>query len=98
MTKFSKALACGAVALAMALHGCATPSAGIDTPSALTKEKAGKLKVGASKEEVISILGEPVSRLVTENGETLFFKDVNLSSVWVLLGSDGRVSDWERSE
>ncbi|MDH5638632.1 MAG: hypothetical protein OEZ04_09080 [Nitrospinota bacterium] len=83
------------VASVASMSGCATPSAGIDHPSVISKRKIGVVKSGASQEEVVLALGEPESRLVADDGETLFFKDVNLSSVWVQFGKDGKVTSWE---
>ncbi|MDH4184114.1 MAG: hypothetical protein OEV92_07830 [Nitrospinota bacterium] len=87
-----------ALILAITAGGCVTPSAGIDTPTAITAAKRDKVKTGLTRDEIISLLGEPESRLALQDGETLFFKDVNLSSVWVHLDKTGKVRDWEWSE
>ncbi|MDH5509220.1 MAG: hypothetical protein OEZ32_02580 [Nitrospinota bacterium] len=87
-----------AVASTIPMAGCATPSAGIDHPSVISKQKLGAVKSGASQEDVVLALGEPESRLVADDGETLFFKDVNLDSVWVQFGKDGKVTSWKWSE
>jgi len=84
-----------ALGLLLALMAaCATPSAGITTENAITKAKIDKLERGMTLDGVILILGQPESRLTTEDGEMLFFKDVNLDSVWVSMDKKGKLEDW----
>jgi hypothetical protein len=87
-----------ALILAAFAAGCVTPPAGIDAPSAITKSKRESLKTGLTRDQLQSILGAPESRLTTADGEVLFFKDVNLASVWALFGKDGKLRDWKWSE
>jgi len=87
-----------AFALLAAAAGCATPSPGINTPSAFNKGKLGGIKTGMTPAQLQAILGEPESRLSSPEGEAYFFKDVNLTSVWALFGQDGKLADWKVSD
>ena len=94
----TRILFCLLLLTAAGAAGCATPSAGIESSTALTKDKRERIKQGMTRQDVISILGQPESKLTLDDGETLFFKDVNLSSMWVRLNREGKVDDWEWSE
>jgi len=85
-------------AIALLAAGCATPSPGINVPSAYGKGRLSGIKAGMTPSQLEAILGEPESKLSTPDGDTYFFKDVNLVSVWALFGQDGKLADWKVSE
>lgn len=66
----------------------------------LTPEKVSRVQVGSTtKEQVLSMFGKPESTLKLERErESLFFKDGNLKSLWVLFDKHGIVIDVKSSK
>ncbi|MDH5477227.1 MAG: hypothetical protein OEY50_02745 [Nitrospinota bacterium] len=86
------------LSMVMATSGCSTASISVKHPSVITAEKRKVVKNGADKQVVLATLGAPESRLISDDGETLFFKDINLSSVWVQFDKEDKVKGWEWSD
>ncbi|MGK7345773.1 MAG: hypothetical protein ACNS63_08185 [Candidatus Nitrospinota bacterium M3_3B_026] len=95
-----KTLAALAVLFAFALFsGCATPSLGVEHPHAITGEKVGKVKTGATtRDDLDRMFGEPEMKIPTPEGVSYFYKDLNLNSFWALFSDDWILIDYEWSD
>ncbi|MBI4664803.1 MAG: hypothetical protein HY751_00180 [Nitrospinae bacterium] len=88
-----------ALAATFTAIGCATAPLGIDEPYRITAEKVGNIKEGVTtREDLKTMFGEPDMKVSAPEGAAYFYKDINLSSLWVEFTDDWTVSDYKWSE
>ncbi len=85
--------------IAVLLAGCSTTPLGINTPTSITKDKMSQIDEGVTtRGRLTELLGEPEMKIPTEYGMAYFYKDVNLSSLWVVFDDDWTVREYNWSE
>jgi hypothetical protein len=78
---------------------CATEPLDIQTPTRIADERTGGIAAGVTtRTELLALFGEPEMKIPSEDGMTYFWKDENLSSLWVLFAEDWTVADFVYSE
>jgi len=81
--------------LAIALAGCATERLNLPVDYAITPENTARIKKGVTTmEEVKTIFGKPMDRLVFPDSESWFYKDFNLRPLQIEFDANGVVTDY----
>jgi len=78
--------------------GCTTPSLKLKDPFAITSEKMSGVGKGVSRIEIKMLFGEPEMIARSSKGETHFYKDLNLNSLWIVFDGDGTVKSYKWSD
>lgn len=82
--------------LCIMLAACASERLNIKVSDAITEEKIALINTGVfTKKDVIKTFGQPLNRLTMEKGETFFYKDFNLKSVWIQFDQAGFVTGYK---
>jgi len=94
-----KLLAAAAIALMTIISGCSTPSLGLGYRQAITKEKVARIKIGeTTRDKLNEMFGEPEMKVLTSDGVTYFYKDLNLNSLWAVFDDEWILRDYEWSK
>ena len=81
--------------LALILAGCATQRLNLPVDYAITQEKTALIKKGVTTmDEVKTLFGKPIDRLVFPENESWFYKDFNLRPLQIEFDANGVVKDY----
>lgn len=84
--------------VAIYFSACSTKSLGIADPHAITSSKVNSIKMDVTtSSELEAMFGIPVFKEEHSSSFTYFFKDLNLSSIWVKLDKSDRVISFKVS-
>jgi len=82
--------------LSINITGCATQRLNLETSTTISKEKLVKIHKGAStKEEINALFGRPLDTLVFEKGEAWYYKDINITPLYIEFDHNGIVTDYK---
>ncbi len=86
------------VGLVMIMSGCYTPALDVEDRYGVTKEKVAQISTGeTTKAQIEELFGAAEMEVLTKDGTTYFFKDLNLNTLWVIYNDDSTVADYEWS-
>ena len=86
------------LALILFVSGCSTPALDIDDRYGITDEKIAQINEGeTTKEQIEELFGTAEMEVLTADGTTYFFKDLNLNTLWVIYNEDSTVAEFEWS-
>jgi len=75
---------------------CATPRLNIQAGDTLSAQKIGSIKVGeTTMQQVLETFGQPMDRLLFASGESFYYRDFNLRSLYIEFNGSGVVSSYE---